>query len=375
MLTYQLDNGTAITWDNQNNEQSIFVTGRIIIDVDAFGRYTNYPYRYVDQFNEKDVALLTKHNESLQSSVEDDNDNVDEDSKYLAEPEKKKWKLKLSPYHLMLCRSRIRGYSLKLKKWLEFFVPIVEDIKWSSGAFDNLVLPEDQKELVLSFAESQVLNRQSFDDVISGKGKGIIMLLAGPPGVGKTLTAEAVAEHMRCPLHSITSGDLGSHPREVEWALTRTLDLVSRWNAILLIDECDVFLEARSVHDLERNKTVSIFLRTLEYYEGIMFMTTNRSDNIDTAFQSRIHVSMEYPDLTDDSRKQIWRNFVKAMSAGAELTETDFDELSTVELNGRQIKNALKTAQLLAMRKKTKLNRTMIETVLAIEKRRRVSPS
>jgi SpoVK/Ycf46/Vps4 family AAA+-type ATPase len=270
----------------------------------------------------------------------------------------------------MLCRSRTRGYSLKLKKWLDFYVPLISDIEWNTTAFDSLVLPEDQKELVLSFAESQVLNRETFDDVISGKGRGIIMLLAGPPGVGKTLTAEAVAEHMHCPLHSITSGDLGSHPREVEIGLSRTLDLVSRWNAILLIDECDVFLEARSAHDLERNKTVSIFLRTLEYYEGIMFMTTNRSDNIDSAFQSRIHVSMEYPDLTSESRKQIWHNFIKGMSKHSNLTEQDFVELAQVPLNGRQIKNVLKTAQLLALRKKIDLNRQIIETVLAIEKRR-----
>jgi hypothetical protein len=67
---------------------------------------------------------------------------------------------------------------------------------------------------------------------------------------------------MRVPLHMISSGDLGSSPWEVERELRNILDLVARWNAILLLDECDVFLEARSAHDLERNKIVSIFLRT-----------------------------------------------------------------------------------------------------------------
>ena len=52
--------------------------------------------------------------------------------------------------------------------------------------------------------------------------------------------------------------------------------MVARWEAVLLLDEADVFLEARSTHDLERNKLVSIFLRVLEYYEGILFLTTNR---------------------------------------------------------------------------------------------------
>ncbi len=203
----------------------------------------------------------------------------------------------------MLCRSRTRGYSLKLKKWLDFFVEQVAEIEWNTDAFDRLVLPQDQKELILAFSESQLGGAGAgFDDVVAGKGRGIICLLSGPPGVGKTLTAEAVAESLQVPLHTISSGDLGSQPWEVERGLSRILDLVARWRAILLLDECDVFLEARSAHDLERNKVVSIFLRTLEYYEGIMFMTTNRADNMDAAFQSRIHVSLAYPDLTADSR-------------------------------------------------------------------------
>lgn len=109
---------------------------------------------------------------------------------------------------------------------------------------------------------------------------------------------------------------------------------------------------------------------SLEYYEGILFMTTNRVDNIDTAFQSRIHVSMEYPDLTNVSRRQIWCNFLKSSSQRHCFSEQDLDELAKVRLNGRQIKNILKTAQLLACRKKAALNREFVETVLAIEKRR-----
>ncbi len=145
---------------------------------------------------------------------------------------------------------------------------------------------------------------------------------------------------------------------------------MARWNAILLLDECDVFLEARSNHDLERNKVVSIFLRTLEYYEGILFMTTNRVDNIDAAFQSRIHVSIEYPDLTAESRRQIWHNFLAGSAVQADISDEDVDDLAALALNGRQIKNILKTAQLLASRKKSLLKRSFIDTVLSIEKRR-----
>ncbi|KAF9878751.1 ATPase [Colletotrichum karsti] len=346
---YKQYSGTAITWDSEGNEVPIQVDGRIVVDISSFNSYSPYYPRYLDDWNAKDLEALTTW-KSTHGPGKDGN-------------------LKLTPYHQMLARSRTRGYSLKLKKWLDFFIQSVEEITWNTNAFDKLVLPEDQKELILAFSESQ-LDGSTFDDVISGKGKGIICLLSGPPGVGKTLTAEAVAENLKVPLHTLSSGDLGSQPWEVENGLSRILELVARWNAILLLDECDVFLEARSTHDLERNKVVSIFLRTLEYYEGILFMTTNRVDNIDAAFQSRIHVSLEYPDLTVDSRRQIWRNFLQGATLKSEVTEADLEDLATLPLNGRQIKNILKTSQLLAARKKSTLQRSFIDTVLNIERRR-----
>lgn len=346
---YKEYSGSAITWDQESREVPIQVTGRIIVDIDSFNKYSPYSVRYVSDWNAKDMQRLQAH-KAIKGLAEDGT-------------------LRITPYHHMLCRSRTRGYSLKLKKWLDFFIEQVVEVKWNSQAFDKLVLPADQKELILAFSESQ-LEGSTFDDVISGKGKGIICLLSGPPGVGKTLTAEAVAENLRVPLHTLSSGDLGSKPWEVENGLTRILELVARWNAILLLDECDVFLEARSTHDLERNKVVSIFLRTLEYYEGILFMTTNRVDNIDAAFQSRIHVSLEYPDLDATARRTIWKNFLGAATLETEVTDEDLDDLSELKLNGRQIKNILKIAQLLASRKKSVLKREFIETVLAIENRR-----
>jgi AAA+ superfamily predicted ATPase len=88
--------------------------------------------------------------------------------------------------------------------------------------------------------------------------------VCGPPGVGKTLTSESVAEEMKVPLYTMSAGDLGFDPRRVETKLQDILEMCSRWNAVLLLDEADAFLEQRSLHELERNKLVSIFLRVLE---------------------------------------------------------------------------------------------------------------
>jgi SpoVK/Ycf46/Vps4 family AAA+-type ATPase len=153
---------------------------------------------------------------------------------------------------------------------MRFFVDDVTDITWNTQAFDSLVLPhaqQDLKRLILGFARSQSNRQDTFDDVIHGKGRGVIMLLRGPPGVGKTLTAESIAEVMEVPLYVLSAGDLGTTARKVEDTLNDVFTMIPRWGAIILLDEADVFMEARDAVDLQRNELVSIFLRFLEYYE------------------------------------------------------------------------------------------------------------
>ncbi|KAH8807790.1 ATPase [Xylogone sp. PMI_703] len=346
---YKSYNGVALSWNAQGSLVPLTVTGRVIIDTDSFDRFNTGRTEGLDPLENKDFRF-----EEVQNG----------------EPSSKALNIRLTPRAHLICKATVKGYSLKLKKWLYFFIDLIGEIVWNDNAFSTLVLPSDTKDLIMSFVESQVENKNKFDDVIEGKGKGIIMLLSGPPGVGKTLTAESVAEAMHIPLYMMSAGDLGTSPTQVERALQGILEMVAKWNAILLLDECDVFLEARTTHDLERNQLVSIFLRMLEYYEGILFLTTNRVSDMDAAFQSRIHVSMAYPDLTQESRKQIWANFLNNNSQKNVLTDEDLSQLAQRKLNGRQIKNVIKTAFLLALRKKQPLTREAIETVLAIEGRR-----
>ncbi|KAL8682482.1 MAG: hypothetical protein Q9186_001429 [Xanthomendoza sp. 1 TL-2023] len=165
----------------------------------------------------------------------------------------------------------------------------------------------------------------------------------------------------------MSAGDLGLDSSNVESSLSNVLEMSTKWNAVLLLDEADVFLEQRSAHDLERNKLVSIFLRMLEYYEGILFLTTNRVDNIDAAFQSRIHISLEYNELSTSSRRHVWLNFLSGSKTHG-FSKTDIDMLAEYRMNGREIKNVIKIAQLLAGRKKEVLGVGHVESVLGIEK-------
>lgn len=109
-----------------------------------------------------------------------------------------------------------------------------------------------------------------------------------------------------------------------------------------------------------------VFLRALEYYEGILFLTTNRVQTFDAAFHSRIHVTINYPELSVSSRRHIWGNFLAISGQSEGITEIDLDELARIPINGRQIKNVIKTATLIAMRRNTTLHMVHIETVMRV---------
>ncbi|KAF5569175.1 TOB3 (member of AAA-ATPase family) [Fusarium phyllophilum] len=254
-----------------------------------------------------------------------------------------------------------------------FDIELVKDVVWNSTAFDQLVLPHDYKRIIQAFVGAQMSGLDNFDDVIKGKGRGIIMLLSGEPGTGKTLTAESGNYHDALkvgyrPLYNMSAAELGDVAQEVEQKLDCALELSTRWGAVLLLDECDVFLERRTTSDIKRNKLVSIFLRLLEYFEGVMFLTTNRVSAFDPAFESRIHLTIHYPNLDYTSRLHIWKTFVGICNDGNSISEDELDKLAAVELNGRQIKNVVKTARLLATHEKTQLAMGHISTVLMIKK-------
>jgi SpoVK/Ycf46/Vps4 family AAA+-type ATPase len=94
------------------------------------------------------------------------------------------------------------------------------------------------------------------------------------------------------PLYPLTCGDLGSVADDVEMNLKKHFTLASRWDCVMLLDEADVFLAKRKLEDLQRNSIVSVFLRMLEYYKGLLFLTTNRVGTFDEAFTSRVHISL-----------------------------------------------------------------------------------
>jgi hypothetical protein len=257
------------------------------------------------------------------------------------------------------------GFSLTARGWGDVLVDSLQDIPWQHDIFDRLVLPETRKSMIKALVRN--CGSDSFQDLVQGKGGGTVFLLYGEPGCGKTLTAEAVAEHLQKPLYSLSLGTLGTTAADLELRLGEIMTLAAHWDALILLDEADSFLETRSsTSSLERNAMVSVMLRLVEYFSGILFLTSNRIESLDPAFQTRITLALRYDPLDAPARAKVWKNlFVKSgLEQLLEDGKIQLNKLSEAPLNGREIKNALRLGMAMAAEQKEPLSQQiLLETV------------
>ncbi|CAG2000167.1 unnamed protein product [Fusarium graminearum] len=278
---------------------------------------------------------------------------------------------------LQLLPHWVPAYFFRSRKHHRVYVSGIQSIDKTDEArdssFESLVIPDSHRNLLLGLVRNLVLDQESLSeseddvnrstqiDLVRGKGQGLIILLHGPPGSGKTSTAETLAAYTRRPLYPITCGDLGTIPDYVERSLSQHTTRAQRWGCILLLDEADVFLSRRDWRDTSRNGLVSVFLRQLEYYSGILFLTTNRVGVLDEAFKSRIHMSLAYPTIRLQQTLDIWKGILdrleidnqtkkikvrfdrSALLAWAERHYKTHETMNTT-WNGRQIRNAFQLA-------------------------------
>eukprot|EP01121_Diplochlamys_sp_Union-15-3_P020757 TRINITY_DN8186_c0_g2_i2.p1 TRINITY_DN8186_c0_g2~~TRINITY_DN8186_c0_g2_i2.p1 ORF type:complete len:521 (-),score=80.21 TRINITY_DN8186_c0_g2_i2:281-1801(-) len=240
-LTYK----GPMLWKEKYHNTAWKADGRVMVDGSSFNRMNpSYP-----EFSRVSSSLWGHRN-----SLNENTQTIPEEFLYKTWP-------------------TIGGFSFTVKKWGEVIVSNTREVVYDENAFQRLVLAEEKKHLIQALV---LHNDKTLSDIISGKGAGCIFLLHGPPGCGKTLTAEAISELIHRPLYSVSVGELGTDTDTLEVTLRDILDVASVWNAVVLIDEADIFLERRTEHDIVRNAMVGIFLRLLEYHQGILFLTTNR---------------------------------------------------------------------------------------------------
>ncbi|KAF5562049.1 AAA family [Fusarium napiforme] len=277
----------------------------------------------------------------------------------------------------LICSPRVLGYILKEKQWAQLLVSNLKYIPQQDreDLLGRLKLADDEapktrkgnggtKKLLLDLVTSHTSAKTQrddedeqdldIDDIIPDKGKGLIILLYGPPGVGKTSTAETVAMVTGKALFSVSVSDVGTQAKHVESNLGRIFALATKWQAILLLDEADVFLESRgrgnNVLSTDKNALVSVFLRVLEYYQGIMFLTTNQIAEFDVAIPSRIHLAIRYESLQTSQMEAIFDSFLRDLDERnliedySDIKDWLDDSVYKEKLDGRQIRNMVTTA-------------------------------
>lgn len=388
----------ALSFKNNCTQASLF---NLIADLDSIQINRN-PLEPMFAGDKSDASGITMHDLGV-NKPEDGRTDSGHDQK----------RQKLTEDQILVCWPFIHGYALEQKKWLSLYVDSLSDIVFNDLAFSDLQLPHEQKELMMGLASSRESYGNRSQDPVQGKGRGVLVLLRGPPGVGKTLTAETVAETMKVPLFTLTIGDVVQDLR-IEDQLVDLISMCDRWGAIILLDEINVFFSQINYGNLQRSYLVSLFLRTVEHYQGIMFLTANQVETFDPAFQSRIHISLQYPELDTQCRKAIWQTFLRRhgdseaasretpapttaqepksainralnppptahsnnnqevkklnekVTEAHQVSEKEIEKLARTKLDGRQIGNCFKTGQMMAIYKREALGYVHIEKAVSL---------
>ncbi|CAG8641128.1 14845_t:CDS:2, partial [Gigaspora margarita] len=227
---------------------------RVMVDIYKYGRYRSTTDSVGVWYIATEAA--TK-NINIGEKLEDDNMKLDNVNKEI----------------LFICTPNLPVFSFVQKTW---------KISFDDEVFDKLILDQTRKDLIKSLVK---FNYNIKTDFISGKGNGCTFLLHSSPGVGKTLTAEAISEMLHRPLYYVTVGELETNAKDLEMNLKHIFEMALAWNAVILLDEADIFLERRSAHDIEYN-TLALSEKkndpiTTEMLENILNVTNSKiSENI-----------------------------------------------------------------------------------------------
>jgi len=300
----------------------------------------------------------------------------------------------------MMCHYEVPGYSLAWKRWGLFRVDHVHPVDYNDQAFGNLVFPEHKKKLIRLLVEQRDIENGSFDDLIKGKGRSVIFLLHGPPGVGKTYTAGnrfadpfaiekilTIIPRQRALQITPAVPSLplarGKSSGQLRWWKTgfpscsvwpRSGTLSSWWTrrtyscknepSRIWIETPWYQVSLKVLSNSQPGTPPSLltgpsdptaFLRILEYFEGTMFLTTNRAETLDSAFHSRIHLSISYPSLPPTALSELWISGITRACGGRRprwIAGALLRTLSSSGINGREVKNIISMAYGLASREK-----------------------
>lgn len=213
--------------------------------------------------------------------------------------------------------------------------------------WNDIILPQEKISLLKEISSMVKYKHVVYEEWgFGGKlalGKGISALFHGEPGTGKTMACDIIAKELEMDLYKIDiSTIISKYIGETEKNLNKIFTEAESSNAILFFDEADSIFgkrtEVKDSHDRYSNIEVSYLLQKIDEYNGIVVMATNYAQNIDEAFERRLHFSINFPFPDEESRLRIWKNiFPKAMPLGDDV---DLELLAKkMEIAGGNIKN------------------------------------
>ena len=182
--------------------------------------------------------------------------------------------------------------------------------------WDDLILPADQvamlRELVATVrGRPKVLEEWGVGKKLAASA-GVTVLFSGPPGTGKTMSAEVIAGELGLDLYKIDlSTVISKYIGETEKNLERVFKEAETSNAILFFDEADAIFgkrsEVRDAHDRYANIEISYLLQRMESYDGVTILATNLRSNLDAAFTRRLQFVVDIPFPEEEDRLRIWQ--------------------------------------------------------------------
>lgn len=238
-------------------------------------------------------------------------------------------KTKMTPVHPYLPLFSLDKHT---NTWVH--IENTKDYIYNPELKSKLVLDPDHEDLIDALSETYTIDIQ---DIVEDKSGGTVVLCKGGAGIGKTLTAEVLAEVIKKPLYKINVSLLGTEPDKIESKLQLAFNRANSWGAILLLDEADLYIMERG-SDIKHNAIVTVFLKGLEYSKGMTFLTTNKGKDIDDAILSRCTAILSYSLPSEDARLKLW-NILSAqfnLSLSNEECTTLAETFTTA--SGRDIK-------------------------------------
>lgn len=174
-------------------------------------------------------------------------------------------------------------------------------------------------------------------------GKGISMLFSGPPGTGKTMAAQVIANDLHMEMYQIQLSQVVSkYIGETEKNLRAVFREAKNSNSILFFDECDALFgkrgEVKDSNDRHANAETAYLLQQVEEHEGMTILATNLLQNIDPAFMRRIRFVVHFPFPDVEARKQLYEKMLLPTMPVADHIDLDF-LAHAFEVAGGGIKN------------------------------------